>query len=175
MSEPYTRLLMAEPPLLVMPTLAVAIGLKEAIILQQLHYWLGNKDSSGRHTAHLHDGEYWVYNSYEKWHQTNFPFLSIATLRRKFDRLEHELHLIRSLQLSLSAGNGEKWYSIVYQAVNALVEDRGADRYVYHRKLTGDRKSYQNAKTCHQDKDDLTLRDAEREAAKERFSAYYDS
>jgi hypothetical protein len=35
-----SRLLIHEPALQVLPSLAVAIGLNEAIFLQQLHYWL---------------------------------------------------------------------------------------------------------------------------------------
>ena len=35
-----SRLLINENPLQVLPTLAVKIGLNEAMILQQMHYWL---------------------------------------------------------------------------------------------------------------------------------------
>ena len=35
------RLLIDEPPLMVLPSLAAVIGLNEAIMLQQIHYWLG--------------------------------------------------------------------------------------------------------------------------------------
>ena len=35
-----SRLLLEDEPLVVLPKLATVIGLNEAIILQQLHYWL---------------------------------------------------------------------------------------------------------------------------------------
>ena len=35
-----SRLLIDEPPLQVLPSLAREIGLNEAIMLQQIHYWL---------------------------------------------------------------------------------------------------------------------------------------
>jgi len=35
-----SSLLIAVPPLIVLPTLATLVGLNEAIFLQQLHYWL---------------------------------------------------------------------------------------------------------------------------------------
>ena len=38
--RPTSKLLVDEPPLIVLPSLAVAIGLAEAILLQQIHYWL---------------------------------------------------------------------------------------------------------------------------------------
>ena len=34
------KLLLNEPPLMILPTLASNIGLNEAIFLQQLHYWI---------------------------------------------------------------------------------------------------------------------------------------
>ena len=63
-----SRLLIHESPLQVLPSLAVKIGLNEAIILQQLHYWL-NPD----HNKNIREGSHWVYNSYEQW-QKQFPF-----------------------------------------------------------------------------------------------------
>ncbi len=38
------NLLLDEHPLLVMPKLATLIGLNEAIVLQQVHYWLIGKE-----------------------------------------------------------------------------------------------------------------------------------
>lgn len=35
-----SKLLLDDEPLVILPKLAAAIGLNEAIILQQLHYWL---------------------------------------------------------------------------------------------------------------------------------------
>ena len=45
-------------PILVLPKLAEKIGLNEAIILQQIHYWL--KDSK-----HKYDNKNWIYNSFQ--------------------------------------------------------------------------------------------------------------
>lgn len=39
------NLLLDEHPLLVMPMLATLIGLNEAIVLQQVHYWLKTKEN----------------------------------------------------------------------------------------------------------------------------------
>ena len=76
------RLLIAEPPLQVLPSLAVAFGLNEAIFLQQLHYLL-------LHKGHWRDGRKWYYNTYPEW-QTVFPFWSEPTLRRIIKRLEQQ-------------------------------------------------------------------------------------
>jgi hypothetical protein len=64
------NLLLDEHPLVIMPSLATKIGLNESIVLQQVHYWLQNKEKGNQN---FHDGHYWVYNTYEQW-QAQFPF-----------------------------------------------------------------------------------------------------
>lgn len=86
------NLLIDEYPLLVLPSLAVAIGLNEAIALQQIHYWINNPKGG----VHI-NGERWVYNTYEDWQKDNFPFWSVRTVQRVFARLE-EIGLIVSMQ-----------------------------------------------------------------------------
>jgi hypothetical protein len=36
-----SRLLINESPIMIIPSLAAKIGLNEAVVLQQIHYWLG--------------------------------------------------------------------------------------------------------------------------------------
>ncbi len=50
-TQRHSSLLIEESPLQVLPSLAKAIGLNEAIFAQQLHYWLRGK--SGKE----HDGK----------------------------------------------------------------------------------------------------------------------
>ena len=75
-------LLIQEPPLQVLPTLAQKIGLNEAIILQQIHYWLNPK-----HNKNLFENRLWVWNTYEQWQQ-QFPFWGERTIRRAILNLE---------------------------------------------------------------------------------------
>lgn len=84
-------LIIEESPLVVMPSLAVAIGLEEAIVLQQLHFLL-RLPSNGKEL----NGHRWIYNTYEGW-QKFFPFLSMRTIRRVFTRLE-EMFLVETCQ-----------------------------------------------------------------------------
>lgn len=75
-----SRLLLDEAPLLVIRTLAVKVGLNEAIVLQQLHWRLG------RDTAlETPDGR-WTQASIEDWRE-DFPFWSEATIKRAFSEL----------------------------------------------------------------------------------------
>ncbi len=73
---------MDEAPLVVIPSLATAIGLEEAIIVQQIHFWTRNSK-----VGKVIDGERWVFNTYDQW-QEHFPWWSVATIRRVLNFLE---------------------------------------------------------------------------------------
>lgn len=112
---PTGNLLYDEPPIALSPSLAAAIGLNEAIILQQLHYWLvtaSRSTSLGR----WHEGRLWVYNTYETW-QEQFPFWSVPTIKRTITSLE-DRGLILSAVLNRARMDRTKWYTIDYERVN---------------------------------------------------------
>ena len=96
------KLLIPEPPLQVLPNLAMAIGLGEAIIVQQLHYW----------SLKAEDG--WVYNTYEQWHE-QFPFLSVITIKRTFLKLEQDGIVVSRQSKST---NRKKFYRINYEKLD---------------------------------------------------------
>lgn len=75
-----SNLLIDEQPIMVLPNLATNIGLNEAIVLQQIHYWIGR-------TNNVRDGNKWIYNSYQNWNK-QFPFWSLATLKRTLTSLK---------------------------------------------------------------------------------------
>ncbi len=72
------HLLLAESPLIVLPTLAEVIGLNAAMLLQQVHF-LGLHESAG-----------WVWRSHRTWRQTEFRFCSEDTIKRGFGALAHQ-------------------------------------------------------------------------------------
>lgn len=102
-------LLIQEPPLQVLPSLAVKVGLNEAIVLQQIHYWLLKSNN-------VRDGHRWVYNSYSEWNK-QFPFWSRNTLIRTFNRLEKQGYLI-SANYNKAKFDKTKWYRIDYQRLD---------------------------------------------------------
>lgn len=61
---------------IVLPTLAHKIGLKEAIVLQQIHI-----------RNHEGDGSAYFIRSFEQWHSQTFPFWGMATVKRIFSKL----------------------------------------------------------------------------------------
>lgn len=108
------HLLISEPPLQVLPSLAKTIGLNEAIALQQLHYWLDNPKAGVDR-----DGFRWVYNTYEDWKRDNFPFWSERTIQRIFLNLERD-GLVIAAQLDKSTYDRKKYYRIDYDKLASL-------------------------------------------------------
>jgi hypothetical protein len=105
------KLIIDEAPLIVLPTLAKHIGYKEAVVLQQLHYFL-------QITPNIIDGVPWVYNTYEQWQET-IPFLSLRTLRRIMKDLE-AMNLVRSERMEAHLWYQRKWYTINYETLYDL-------------------------------------------------------
>src|SRR3972149_3147972 len=111
-----SHLLIQENPLQVLPKLAVVIGLDEAIVIQQLHYWLDNQKSEGRIDE---DGKKWVYNTYAEWKENNFPFWSEDKIQRVFLSLEKQ-GVVISAQLDAKRRDMKKFYRIDYDALCAM-------------------------------------------------------
>jgi len=105
------KLLIDEEPLQVLPGLAVAIGLNDALFLQQLHYWLRRSD-------HEHDGKRWVYNTYEEW-KDQFPFWSLDTMQRIAKRLV-DRGLVEIHQFTKMDWDRKNWYAINYDKLETL-------------------------------------------------------
>ena len=107
-----SKLLLNEHPLMVMPKLAQAIGLNEAIILQQIHYWNEINKSTNKN---LKDGHYWVFNSYDRWCD-QFPFWSESTIRRAIKNLE-KIGLVIVGNYNKLKIDQTKWYRIDYKTL----------------------------------------------------------
>ena len=107
--------LINEPPLVILPTLAKVIGLNEAIVINQIHYWINDPD-----VGIEEEGEKWIYNTYEEW-QKNFPFWSISTIKRIFAGLEKG-GLIISRQFNAKKRDMKKFYRIDYDQLDTIHE-----------------------------------------------------
>ncbi|MGW7906947.1 conserved phage C-terminal domain-containing protein [Staphylococcus pseudoxylosus] len=105
------KLLIDDYPILVLPKLAEQIGLNEAIVLQQMHYWLSNSN-------HFYDGRKWIYNSYKSWEE-QFPFWSNVTIRRTISSLEKQ-NLLYVGNYNKAGFDKTKWYSIDYEGLEGM-------------------------------------------------------
>ena len=104
-----------EHPILIDKKLAAVIGFNEAVVLQQLNYWLHSN------SAKKIDGRLWVYNSYDNWRKDNFPFWSTRTIRRIFDSCEKK-GVILTGNFNKAGFDKTKWYSIDENRLNDLMD-----------------------------------------------------
>lgn len=102
-------LLISEPPLQVLPSLAVEIGLNEAVILQQVHYWVLRSNFE-------YEGSKWVYNTLEQW-QEQFPFWSSKTIQRTLQSLRQSGYL-KAKKLSQTGCDHTLYYTIDYDLMS---------------------------------------------------------
>lgn len=107
-----SKLLIDDYPIQVLPKLAEKVGLNEAIILQQIHYWLNN-------SKHNYDGKRWIYNSYPKWIE-QFPFWSESTIKRTITSLEKQ-NLLFVGNYNKAGFDRTKWYSVNYSTLDKLM------------------------------------------------------
>ena len=108
------NLLLDDRPLVIQPKLIELLGdPTEAIILQQIHYWLVKN-------INIKDGYSWVYNSIKDWNK-QFKWLSEPTLKRKFKSLEDKGLLITG-NYNKAKFDRTKWYRIDYDALDEMVQ-----------------------------------------------------
>ena len=112
-----TKLLIDDYPLVILPELARLIGLNEAVILQQIHYWIQHNKKSGRN---FRDGHHWTYSSYTRWQQ-QFSFWSVSTIRRAFKRLG-TLELLITDNFNPLPIDRTLWYRVNYEKLERLVD-----------------------------------------------------
>ena len=105
--------------LIVNTDLALVLGdLNEAIILNQLNYWLEINKKADKNFI---DGKYWVYNSYAEWRENDFPYWSEKTIQRTFTRLENK-GIVISANYNKMCIDKTKWYSIDFEVLEDMIK-----------------------------------------------------
>lgn len=112
------NLLINEPPLQVLPSLAKKVGLNEALILQQIHFRLLISN-------HHYDGHKWIYNSYPAWKQ-EFPFWSERTIMRTINKLEENGYIISTSEYNKIRQDKTKWYRLDYTKLGYTLGQNGS-------------------------------------------------
>lgn len=139
--------------LIVNTDLALVLGdLNEAIVLNQLNYWI---EINKKAEKNLVDGKYWVYNSYSDWRINNFPYWSEKTIQRTFTRLESK-GIVISANYNKLAIDKTKWYTINTKKLQELVDkfNSNEDRMTNRQDNMTDR---QDRMTCREGQNDRPL------------------
>ena len=118
-----SKLLIDDNPVMVLPKLATAIGLNEAIVLQQIHYWLTTYKNANKQ-GHFNDGAWWVYNTKQEW-VSNFPWWSENTIWRALTYLRDTGLVQTTSKYNKKGYDRTLWYTIDYEAVKSLEDKNG--------------------------------------------------
>lgn len=107
------KLLCTDKPLILSGSLAAALkSVEAAIVLQQVHYWLGKKGGK------IIDGVHWIYNTYEQWLE-QFPWLTKWRLRKVFYQLR-ATEILKFAQHDQHEYKRRGYYTIDYEKLKAL-------------------------------------------------------
>lgn len=109
------------------PVLAEKIGLNEAIVVQQVHYWIEmyrHSEEENIRIKHFHDGKWWIYNTYEEW-QKQFPFWCLRTLKNVFKKLVDKEYLLVG-HFNIKKYDRTNWYTVNYDKIENLVNTHSA-------------------------------------------------
>lgn len=121
MNETYqsqSSLLIDEPPMLMLPSLAKVLkSADKAIIVQQIHYWLQIKRKA-KDTRSFKEGRWWVYNSFREWNK-QFIWISERTIQRHFKDLVDQGIIIVG-NFNNQNYDRTNWYTISYERLNEL-------------------------------------------------------
>ena len=105
-----------EQPIIANKTLAREIGLNEALILQQINYWIEINKKSGNN---YYNGRYWTYNSIRAWQENDFDYMSVDTVKRTFAKLEKAGFLLVG-NYNKDPRDKTKWYTINTEKLEEL-------------------------------------------------------
>lgn len=118
-----SRLLMTEQPIVINKELAKVVGLNEAIVLQQIEYWININRTAEKENA-FHDGYYWTYNTIQEW-QEQFPFWSYDTVKRTLNKLRKKEILITG-RYNKEGFDRTIWYRINYSLLDNLADNKNS-------------------------------------------------
>jgi hypothetical protein len=112
-SNTTERKILNEEPLLILPSIAKVLGLNEAVIIQQLHYWQTINVDQGNN---FEDGYHWTFNSIKQWQNTQFPFWSPSTIERALRELENK-GIVVTGRYNKRGFDRTKWYRLNYSKI----------------------------------------------------------
>ena len=120
-----------EQPIAANKALARALGLNEALVLQQINYWIEINKKSGKN---YHDEKYWTYNSIRAWQEKDFDYMSVDTVKRTFAKLEKAGYLLIG-NYNKDPRDKTKWYTINDEKLEELYLELNKKKLEHERKI----------------------------------------
>lgn len=103
-----SEMLLNERLVAIQPSLVRRLGIAEAAIVQQLHYWL-------RRATNSHDGHIWVYKTYTAW--SDEIGLSSKAVRGALDKLRRA-GVVVSIESPIDSRDRTLWWRIDYDVLH---------------------------------------------------------
>ena len=107
------KLLIEENPLLVLPSLAMFLGVDKAMLLQQLHFRIA-------YHGVKREGHKWYCQKLSHWSR-QLPFFSEHKIKRLFQQLEKDGLVIATDKYNSFFVDRTKWYRIDYTKIESLL------------------------------------------------------
>jgi len=111
------NILYDNPPLVVNPEIADIFGLKEALVLQQLHDLLEIKRKNDK--SNVQEDYCWIHNTIKKWHE-HFPFMSETSIKRVF-KFFRDKKIILTRQFDQKNWDAKNYYTIDYSVLEKYI------------------------------------------------------
>lgn len=100
------HLLLDERPVVLQPSLVRRLGILDAAVVQQLHYW-------AQRATHVHVGEVWVYKTYQAW--ADEIGVTAKAARGALDRLR-TAGVVVSMQNPTDPHDRTLWWRVDYSS-----------------------------------------------------------
>lgn len=101
--------------------IAEEFGLEEAILLENLYYWIQHNRKNG---IHFHDGYYWTYNSVAAF-VNQFTYMKKCTVRRALKHLEQE-GVILTGNYNRTLYDRTTWYALTEKGLQLFENEDSA-------------------------------------------------
>ena len=120
-----------EQPIVANKALARALGLNDALVLQQINYWIEINKKSGKN---YHDEKDWTYNSIRAWQENDFDYMSVDTVKRTFAKLEKAGYLLVG-NYNKDPRDKTKWYTINDEKLEELYLELNKKKLEHERSI----------------------------------------
>ena len=87
-------------------------GLHEAILINNLQFWIAKNKANG---THFHDGRTWTYNSVKAFAEL-FPYMTTHIVRRALERLQEQTVIIKG-NYNSSSYDRTAWFAFFDEAI----------------------------------------------------------
>lgn len=100
-------------------TIASKIGLYEAIILNQINYWVKVNKDKENNERYYHNKMFWMYMTLDGWHE-QFDYISKKTIQRALKKLKDN-NLIYVGNFNPKSFDRTMWYCVNYDTVRSIL------------------------------------------------------